>query len=674
MRLDSRARNQRDAISRDGKGRSRLGLAISSLLLGSTLNAPALAQFDPGVFRLSGLDGVTGFRMEGLSLSERSGYSISAIGDLNGDGIGDLIIGAPYAGSLNSGSSYVVFGRDTAVDGPFNPSLSLASLDGSNGFRLDGAVADDLAGWTVSRAGDFNGDGLDDVIIGTADADPNGFASGSAFVVFGRDTASVGDFPATLSLGSLDGTNGLRLDGVNSEDRAGRAVGAAGDINGDGIDDVIIGAFAADPNGSSSGSSYVVFGRQTSQAGDFPAALALSSLDGSIGFRLDGGTIGEGSGGAVSGTGDVNGDGVDDLIIGSPFNGGGRCYVVFGRDTLSAGDFPASLALASLDGLSGFRLNATAGWNDVSVSGAGDLNGDGLEDIAIGSRSISNTGTSYVVFGRDTQSEGPFPSALALNGLNGTVGFMLNDNLNTGFNGHAVSEAGDFDDDGNDDLIIGAFGNLQNGQLSGSSFLVFGRDSDTDPPFPAVLSLLELDGLNGLRFDGRDGEQSGTAVGGAADINGDGIDDLMIGAPAASNVQFLLGRSYVVFGRRAVFLTADQSAIDFGALLLDTPSPSVTVTITNTSERSVLLGSLAIGGAGASTFFLSNDLCSRQPLGTLTGINDQCTFAIGAEVATIGDFNAVLTIPYDSAQSPLTIDLRATGVLADAVFEDRFEP
>ena len=169
-----------------------------------------------------------------------------------------------------------------------SPTLSLSNLDGTNGFRLNGVAAGDRSGRAVSSAGDVNGDGIADLLIGASVADPNGAYSGASYVVFGRNTAQTGPFPASLNLSALDGTNGFRLNGRRGFDRSGSAVSSAGDVNGDGLADLLIGAYGADPNGSYSGASYVVFGRDTAQAGPFPASLDLSALDGTNGFRLDG--------------------------------------------------------------------------------------------------------------------------------------------------------------------------------------------------------------------------------------------------------------------------------------------------------------------------------------------------------------------------------------------------
>ena len=237
-----------------------LALAISAVLAGGLWLNTAAAQAFPATINLSTLDGTIGFRLDGVASPDRSGYSVSSAGDINGDGVDDVIVGAFGAdpNGIYSGSSYVVFGRDAAAAGPFNPVLALSTLDGSNGFRIDGVASFDFSGGSVSAAGDVNGDGVDDVVIG-ANGAPNGNQSGSSYVVFGRDAAA-GGFAAVLDLSALDGGNGFRLDGVALSDQSGRSVSAAGDVNGDGVGDVIVGAYGASPNGNLSGSSYVVFG------------------------------------------------------------------------------------------------------------------------------------------------------------------------------------------------------------------------------------------------------------------------------------------------------------------------------------------------------------------------------------------------------------------------------
>jgi len=273
---------------------------------------------------LSALDGNNGFTFNGSDSFGFLGGAINGAGDINGDGINDLIIGA--SGASGSGESYVVLGTDSG----FDATLDRATLDGSNGFILNGLNPGDTSGGAVSGAGDINGDGIDDLIIGSFRADPNGKEqAGTTQIVFGSTTG----FSSTLDLSTLDGTNGFTILGINPGDESGFSVRNAGDINGDGLDDLIIGAPYADPNGNSdAGETYIIFGSSA-----FGATLELQSLDGSNGLVLNGINAFDSAGFSVSGAGDINGDGLDDLIVGAPYadaNGNinaGASYVVFGN-------------------------------------------------------------------------------------------------------------------------------------------------------------------------------------------------------------------------------------------------------------------------------------------------------------------------------------------------------
>ena len=490
-----------------------------------------------GVIILADLDGSNGFRLNG------AGRPVSSAGDVNGDGFDDVIVGAHYADPNGnySGSSYVVFGKSTG----FDATMDLSGLNGNSGFRLDGEAERDKAGYSVSTAGDVNGDGFDDVIVGAPHASPNG--SGSSYVVFGKAS----DFDATMDLSGLNGNNGFRLDGEAEIDRAGYSVSTAGDVNGDGFDDVIVGAHShfVDPNGNFSGSSYVVFGKSTG----FDATMDLSSLNGNNGFRLGGEAERDKAGYSVSTAGDVNGDGFDDVIIGASdadLNGirSSSSYVVFGKES----GFAATLDLSSLNGSNGFRMDGEAA-NDLSgfsVSNAGDVNGDGFDDVIIGAYGADlngiRSGSSYVVFGKASG----FSATLDLSSLNGSNGFRL-DGATTADDqsGFSVDSAGDVNGDGFDDLIVGVPGvdSSNYGDNAGASYVVFGKASG----FSAAMDLSSLDGSNGIRLVGVEaGKRSGDSVSSAGDVNGDGFDDLIVGAYDDGRFAVDSASSYVIFGSR----------------------------------------------------------------------------------------------------------------------------
>ena len=293
-----------------------------------------------------------GFRILGAAADDQSGFSVSKAGDVNGDGIGDIIIGAYQAiaqGSLYAGVSYVIFGRSgaTQVSTPFNDiALTLNALPVNIGFRILGAAQDDNSGWSVSTAGDFNGDGIDDIIVGARYPEaPGKINSGVVYIVFGRNVAQgsapFGDILLSNGATPLVANIGFRIFGAVDYDAFGTSVKYANDVNGDDIGDIIVGAYLANPTPSKNGAgiSYVFYGRNLSAPGTSPFTdiyLSDSVMDASIGFRILGAAPLDSSGISVSAAGDVNNDGIGDVIVGAQNanidagDDAGISYVIFG--------------------------------------------------------------------------------------------------------------------------------------------------------------------------------------------------------------------------------------------------------------------------------------------------------------------------------------------------------
>ncbi len=519
-----------------------------------TEQAVAITVTDGYDSDLSALDGSNGFILTGIDERDFSGRSVSSAGDVNGDGYDDLIIGAYLAdptGVGNAGETYIVYGGANApgTGGRFN----LSDLDGSNGFTLTGIDSGDFSGVSVSSAGDVNGDGYDDLIIGARRADPNGDGdAGETYIVYGGANAPGTD--GVLDLGALDGTNGFILTGIDRFDYSGWSVSSAGDVNGDGYDDLVIGAFgAAPPIGFDSGETYLVYGGASAPGTD--GVLDLGALDGTNGFILTGIDRFDFSGRSVSSAGDVNGDGYDDLIIGAwgaDPNGddrAGETYIIYGG--ANAPGTRGRFNLSMLDGTNGFILTGIDEYDGSgrSVSSAGDVNGDGYDDLIIGARYADpngeSSGESYVIYG-GANAPG-IGGVLDLSALDGTNGFILN-GIDAGDNsGWSVSSAGDVNGDGYDDLIIAARSADPNGDNSGETYIVYGGASA--PGTGGVLDLSMLNGTNGFILTGIDmGDYSGWSVSSAGDVNGDGYDDLIIGAPFAAPNGDNSGETYIVYG------------------------------------------------------------------------------------------------------------------------------
>ena len=386
----------------------------------------------PSVFDLTFLTSRHGFIIQGDALGDYAGISVSSAADINGDGFDDIVVGASLGddGGADAGAAYVVFGSGSGfgTDVGGRQVIDLTALSAAQGFIIQGDAANDQAGFSVSLAGDVNGDGFDDLIVGARQGHDGGSFAGEAYVVFGSasgfgTTVNVGGYDRqVIDLTALSAAQGFIIQGDASFDHAGWSVSLAGDVNGDGFDDLIVGAPGGHDGGSSAGEAYVVFGTgsgfgTTVNAGGYDRqVIDLTALSAAQGFVIQGDALGDEAGISVSSAGDVNGDGFDDLIVGAwrGSDGGGHAgeaYVVFGTGsgfgtTVNTGGYDRQVIdLTALSAAQGFIIQGDAAYDQAggSVSSAGDVNGDGFDDLLVGAPYGDDggpyAGEAYVVFG-----------------------------------------------------------------------------------------------------------------------------------------------------------------------------------------------------------------------------------------------------------------------------------
>jgi len=452
----------------------------------------------------------------GLMAQDYAGYAVTVAGDVNGDGYDDLIIGA--SSWQQAGEAYLILG------GPSGWKMR-TSLSQANASFLAESANDMLGGGSAGGC-DVNGDGYDDILIGAADNSEVAQMSGEVYLVLGKPSGWAMDTPInTAAVASFRGEAYMHY--------AGQYLSCAEDINGDGLDDILIGVPASSYTGTIAGQTYIFFGKKTGWAMD----TSLASADASI----VGETVGDGSGGTVKGVGDVNGDGLGDLIIGAAGNidGGGQdgdvnnqagqVYVIFGRKTGWSMHMPIYNANGSYWG----QVDDHLGW---AISGAGDVNGDGLNDILIGSpytnAQHNRQGKANLILGK--KLGWAMDLGLAASCDASFIGLMPPDT--TGF---SVASAGDFNGDGYDDIIIAAR------SIDHTAYIVFGKPKD----WSRDMDLTNAD----IRFNGTWNPNSMSS----GDVNGDGLSDVLIGDAYDDTAASNAGQAYLTFG----FTPSEPTAI-----------------------------------------------------------------------------------------------------------------
>ncbi len=418
----------------------------------------------------------------------------------------------------------------TLVRGFSGWSSTTVSLADADAF-FDGEQFGDEAGTTVAAAGDVDGDGYADLLVGAYDANDGGPRVGQTYLVLGGALSG----GLVVDLAQAD----HRFHGEADGDRAGWALSGAGDFNADGDVDLLIGAPNNDNGGNNGGAVYLFEGAERSSGGEDTLADATVIFEGPASASL---------GTAASWVGDLDGDGLDDLVLGAPNDAAtvGRIYVWMGA-SLTSGSLDAADADAAYLGTS------AASSTGRCISGGVDVDGDGTDDFAVGAsgddRAFSDGGAVALFSGASLPTDGSDLSAADLH----ITGAFSQDYL-----GYALALLSDIDGDGLGDLAVGAVGDDSGGSEAGKVGLFLGASLSSG----ATLDLGDAD----QRFIGEQaGDWAGAAVSAAGDVDRDGLSDLLIGAPRNDDLGTQAGKAYLILSDdRPTTRSVDLSTANFG--------------------------------------------------------------------------------------------------------------
>lgn len=430
--------------------------------------------------------------------------------------------------------------------------LKTLDLTGLNPLYV-GAVSslgDSLQSATISSsAGDLNGDGHEDIVIGAYQAQDNLIQTGLAYVIFGTGTGI-----PNVDFNSLTSSQGIRIRGGPNGGALGSSVESLGDVNADGIDDIGIGSFGI-------GTVYIIFGRKTGFSD-----IDVSNLSSSQGIKIIGG-IGGYFGYMLKNVGDVNSDGVNDFIISAPLEPqsgidyAGVVYVIFGQSNGLSSMDSNDLASLSITGR-GFRIlgGTIISYIGMSLNKAGDINKDGIVDLMIGTITVNCTsgaprcGAVVVIYG----SRSNVISDLEIDSLNLSRGFKIigaQEEVSIG-NINTIGPAGDVNNDGVDDIVLGVSNSRDSlsHENAGMAYIIYGKQGG----FLNHIDLVHFPSSQGFTMKGNATDAYlGLSVA-SGDIDGDGLNDLLIGSPGVDSPSGPgAGIIYVIFGGQNIISNID---------------------------------------------------------------------------------------------------------------------